>query len=70
MSRRLYPCNEQSNLVYEVRAFDPDGNLVWSSLWLRKTTKAWMFLAVALVALLLVLWIERRSKKVRNNENQ
>ena len=47
----------------ECRCYDKDGNLIWSSTWLRKTTKAWLYLFAALLPMLIVLWMDRRKKK-------
>ena len=45
---------------YDCRLLDKHGEIIWSSTWLRKKTKAWLYFFAALLPLLLVLWLGKR----------
>ena len=55
--------------IYLCRAYDKHGNLIWSNTWLHRTTKAWFYLSAAMLALLVVLWLGRRRKKMVNQKS-
>ena len=55
--------SEPATEEFECRAYDKDGNLIWSSTWMRKTTKAWFYLVISCFALLVVMWIGGRRKR-------
>ena len=48
---------------YECRTYNKHGDLIWSSTWLRKTTKAWLYLFAALLPLLIVMWLGWRKRR-------
>ena len=53
----------QEQKVYKSRAFNKDGTLIWSSTWLRHTTKAWLYLIAALMPLLVVQLLGGKKKR-------
>ena len=54
---------------YECHTYDKEGNLIWSSTWLRETTKAWLYFSAALFTMLLVLWLGRKKKRMINEKS-
>ena len=48
--------------------YNKQGDLIWSSTWLRKTTKAWLLLISALMILLVISLLGRKRGKVVKEE--
>ena len=53
----------EEELLY--RVLDKDGKLIWANTWLRKTTKARLYLFATVLPLLIVMWMSRRRRKMQ-----